>query len=195
MIYICIIYLCLYGVLYKTYVSICIRMITDIYPLEVDDHWEKSWFPLDDDKPSVEKMVVRKPTFTWWPRTSRVLHDMRISHSYPTCFKHPWVPSGWLWVGVDSSGFDECDGWSLAYAYIVTKHPNTCCLKVLGSPKQTDQTQNLRRYDWMSRDSHPPWFIKIKSVIYHGIVGCTPIPTYLYGKSLYKPCIAAIYGL
>ena len=70
--------------------SICIRIITDIYPRSRRP-LEKSWFPLDDDKPSVVKMVVRKPTFTWWPRTSRVLHDIC---EYPIRILHvsniPW---------------------------------------------------------------------------------------------------------
>ena len=34
------------------------------------------------------------------------------------------------------------------------------------------------------------YFVKVQ-----GIVGCTPIPTYPYGKSLYKPYIVGIYGL
>ena len=32
-------------------------------------------------------------------------------------------------------------------------------------------------------------------LLFQGIVGFTPIPTYPYGKSLYKPYIAGIYGL
>ena len=32
-------------------------------------------------------------------------------------------------------------------------------------------------------------------LLIQGIVGCTPIPTYPYGKSLYKPYILGIYGL
>lgn len=50
-IYVYIIYLYLYGIY-----NIRINMYTDIYPRSRRP-LEKSWFPLDDDKPSIQ---------TWW---------------------------------------------------------------------------------------------------------------------------------
>ena len=38
-----------------------------IYTLEVNHHLKKWWFLLEDDKPLLQKVVVRKPTYKkWW---------------------------------------------------------------------------------------------------------------------------------
>ena len=38
-----------------------------IYTLEVNHHLKKWWFLLQDDKPLLQKVVVRKPTYKkWW---------------------------------------------------------------------------------------------------------------------------------
>ena len=56
--------------------------------------------------------------------------------------------------------------------------------------KHTDQTVHLKRYSTGSQTGYLPW-----PVFSGDRPGCTPIPTYPYGKSLYKPYIVGIYGL
>ena len=146
---------------YKTYAIICIR----IYILEVDDHWKNGRTPLDEDKFSIEKWwFVNQPSNMVAKDFQGTTWYMRISHSCPTCFKHPLVPSGWLWVRVDSSGFDKCDGWSLAYAMLILSLNIRRCLVPPNKPIKDQAWGGMTGClgSWMYPDPNVPlWEIPI----------------------------------